>query len=162
MNISELLNSPIIPFEIDDVVLQKLFSFFLHLAPTIDSKTAATIPEDRLIRNWAEYVASLKCESFVFLAPNCSIEKHGLSSTSQISRKSKGFVCKRKDKNEAEHVCLLRHLRNSIAHNNVYLKNAGNRKYLLFEDFNQSKNQSARILLSQSDLKRLKNTIIKK
>lgn len=165
MYISELLSNPIVPFEIEDMVLQKLFSFFLHLAPTIDSKTAANIPEDRLIRNWAEYVSYVNKESFVFLAPNCVIEnhleKHGFALSSQINRKSKGFICKRKDKNEPDYVCLLRHLRNSIAHSNVYLSNAGNRKYLLFEDFNQTKKQSARILLSQSDLKRLKDTIMR-
>ena len=50
---------------------------------------------------------------------------------------------------------------NSIAHCNLYLSNAGNRKYILFEDYNKSGNITARVLLSQADLSLLKREIMK-
>ena len=165
MQISDLLSKTILPFEIDDDKSIKIFSFFLHSAPTIDSKSSAQISDLRLVNNWEEYISEFPKESYAFLSPNCSIEKyfdkHKLSLETEINRKSKGFVCKKKNTTETAYECLLRHIRNSIAHNNVYICNAGNRKYILFEDFNNNKKQSSRILFSQTDLKKLKEIIMK-
>lgn len=58
-------------------------------------------------------------------------------------------------------VCLLRHIRNAIAHGNVYYLNAGNRKFILFEDFNEKSKPTARILFSQTDLKKLKDALLR-
>ena len=165
MTIADILQNHILPFEIADEKLKKLFSFFLHLAPTINSSTAVDIPVSRLTENWNTYISTFSLNTYAFISSNCVfkkyLEKYNLGNRNTVNRKTKSFVCKTKDKSETEYESIFRHLRNSIAHNNVYIINAGNRKFILFEDFNQNKNQSARILLSQTDLQRLKTTIIK-
>ena len=165
MTVAEILQNHILPFEIDDEKLKKLFSFFLHSAPTIDSSTAANIPVNRLEKNWNTYISTFSSNSYTVIAPNCTfnnyIGKYMLDNNNIVNRKTKGFVCKKKTNNETEYKSLFRHIRNSIAHSNVYMINAGNRKFILFEDFNPSKNQSARVLLSQTDLQRLKTTILR-
>ena len=165
MIIADILQNHILPFEIGDEKLKRLFSFFLHSAPTIESATAANIPINRLVNNWNTYISGYSSDSYAVIAPNCIFNnylgKYKLDNNAVVNRKVKGFVCKKKTNSETEYESLFRHLRNSIAHNNIYMINAGNRKYLLFEDFNQSKNPSARVLLSQTDLQKLKAEIMK-
>ena len=166
MTISDIKENKIAPFEIDDIKLTRLFSFFLHSAPTIDSNLASRIDEDRLLKNWNNFVSqftngriSLYSNSYKKLIQQ--FEKHGLSDESTVSRRLKVIVCNRKNNVEKDYQCVLRHLRNSIAHCNLYLSNAGNRKYILFEDYNKRGNITARILLSQADLSLLKREIVK-
>ena len=165
MTIDDILQNQILPFETDDEKLKKIFSFFLHSAPTIDSSTAANIPVDRLAENWNTYICDFSPNTYAVIAPNCVFKNHlgkyNLDNSNTINRKTKGFVCKRKTNSETEYESVFRHIRNSIAHSNVYMINAGNRQFILLEDFNKSKNQSARILLSQTDLQRLKATIMR-
>ena len=165
MQISDIKSNQIKPFEIENDKLTRLFSFFLHTAPTIDSASASIIDSGRLQRNWDTFISSVSIDCFVFLAPNCVIEryfeKYNLHNEANINRRSKGFICKRKVNTEKDYECVLRHLRNAIAHSNVYMNDAGNRKYILFEDFNKTKKQSSIILLSQADLARLKKEIMK-
>ena len=165
MTISDLFKHRILPFENADIKLTKLFSFFLHTAPTIDSRSSTTISEERLEHNWKNFINTFNSEEYCFLSQQCSIEKYfdkfNLTLAIELKRKTKAFVCKRKDLKETDYTCFLRHIRNAIAHSNVYVVNAGNRKFILFEDFNKSKKQSSRILLSQTDLKRLKDEIMK-
>jgi len=166
MTISDIKENKIAPFDIDDIKLTRLFSFFLHLAPTIDSNLASRIDEDRLLKNWNNFVSQftngrISLYSYSYKKLIQQFEKHGLSDESTVSRRLKAIVCKRKDKEETDSQCVLRHLRNSIAHCNLYLSNAGNRKYILFEDYNKKGNITARILLSQADLSLLKREIMK-
>lgn len=168
MTINDIKDNNIAPFEIDDIKLARLFSFFLHLAPTIDSNLASRIDEDRLLSNWNNYVPqfingriSLYSDSYSSEKLIQQFEKHGLSDEAKVRRRLKAIVCKRRDKAETDYQCVLRHLRNSIAHGNLYLSNAGNRKYILFEDYNKRENITARILLSQADLSLLKREIMK-
>lgn len=168
MTISDIKENKIAPFEIEDIKLTRLFSFFLHSAPTIDSILASRIDEDRLLKNWNDFVSqfangriSLYSDSYSSEKLIQQFEKYGLSDESTVSCRLKAIVCKRKNKAETEYQCVLRHLRNSIAHCNLYLSNAGNRKYILFEDYNKSGNITARILLSQADLSLLKREIMK-
>ena len=161
MKIAEILSNHIAPFETEDVKLKRLFSFFLHLAPTISSSSAGNIPKAGLDQAWASFLreAKIKNESFRFYTSGSinekQLERYSLSSSSTVSRQSRHFICSRKAADECEMSCLLRHLRNSIVHSNVYLLN-NNRKYILFDDFNTRQNCSARILLSQGDLTVLK------
>ena len=165
MQIKDLRNNQIVPFECGDVKLIALFSFFLHRAPTIESATAMVIDSERLQNNWTAFVNDTQIQYSEFIASNCNIknyiEKNQLQDDADVNRRTKCFVCKTKTKDEAECNCFLRHIRNSIAHSNVYLLHAGNRKYIMFEDFNTTGNQSALILLSQSDLERLKKYIVR-
>ena len=166
MTISDIKENKIAPFEIDDIKLTRLFSFFLHSAPTIDSNLASRIDEDRLLSNWNNFVSQFANERISLYSDSYPSEKqqfkkHGLSDEATVRRRLKNIVCKRKNKAETDYQCVLRHLRNSIAHCNLYLSNAGNRKYILFEDYNKSVNITARILLSQADLSLLKREIMK-
>lgn len=165
MQISDIKTNRIIPFEIEDIKLIRLFSFFLHKSPTIDSNTAAMIEVERLERNWERFISEFSKDNYKFLASNCSIERYmeryKLHNEANVNRRSKGFICKYKDNYERDYECVLRHIRNAIAHSNVYMNNAGNRKYLIFEDFNKTKNQSSIMLLSQADLSNLKREIMR-
>ena len=168
MFIGELEENRVLPFEIDGDKLKKLFSFFLHMAPTVDSRMALPVLDEKLLEDrWNEFIEKYSDERYIFLSANSSKEKvensilgYGLASTCVINRKTVGFVCKRKNNKEKDYTCLLRHLRNSIAHCNVCLIKTGNRNFILFDDFNQDKNtHTARILLSQTDLKNLKDKL---
>ena len=168
MTISDIKKNKIAPFEIDDIKLTRLFSFFLHSAPTIDSNLASKIDEDRLLKNWNDFVSRFTSERILVYSKKYpfedfmqQFEKCGLSDESTVSRRLKAIVCKRKEKTEKDYQCVLRHLRNSIAHGNLYLSNASNRKYVLFEDYTKNGNITARILLSQADLSLLKREIMK-
>ena len=165
MTISELITHKIIPFELTDTKLTSLFSFFLHSAPTIESRTAMNIPAEKLQNNWQGFLemSDLKpgiiyAEGYSNLGNSC--EKNGLGTTTEITRRKNGFICIRKGK-EFDYECVLRHIRNSIAHNNVFYCNAGNRKYVLFEDYNQKQKLTARLLFSQTLLTSLKREITK-
>lgn len=172
MKIEDIKKNRILPFEMDDQKLTKLFSFFLHSAPTIESESAMIIDAEKMANNWLQFKVLLPQNRIAFYSASYPpdkfvkcLAKYGLDNEAQVNRRTKAFVVKMKERKEEEpeqeYQCLLRHIRNSIAHGNVYLSNAGNRKYILFEDFNKKGNMSARILLSQADLAALKREIMK-
>ncbi len=169
MTIGEIKQNRIRPFEIDDDRLKQLFSFFLHSAPTVSSATALKIDSDRLQQNWDNFISEINIsdEQYKFISWNSStkdyLERYGLIDTTTVNRKSKGFVCKKTKNLEMDFECVLRHIRNSIGHSNVYMNKAPKRKYILFEDFNMKANpptHTATLLFSQTDLSRLKRAII--
>ena len=109
---------------------------------------------------------NIKDDQFIFLSSRNNINNYKISyklnDEATINRKCKGFVCKRANNFEKDYECVLRHIRNSIGHSNVYVNKEPKRKYILFEDFNpQTKVQTAIILFSQTDLSRLKQAIVK-
>ena len=166
MTISDIKENKLAPFEIEDTKLRRLFSFFLHTAPTIDSNLASKIDEDRLSNNWNNFVSNyankkISLYSYSFEKLIQQFEKHGLSNESKVSRKLNAIVCKKKNQAETNYQCVLRHLRNSLAHCNLYIANAGNRKYILFEDYNKKGNITARMLLSQDFLNKLRKELMK-
>ena len=165
MKIEDIENHRILPFEDVNDTLKNLFSFFLHKAPTIESQNAIKIDETILAENWNDFKGSVTECKFVFLPNNAviekSLEKNELSSGYKVGRKTNIFVCKVKTPKESEYECVLRHIRNSIAHDNVFVLKGENRIYILNEDFNSTKKMSAKILLSQSVLAILKRKIFK-
>lgn len=91
-----------------------------------------------------------------------------MSDDNPVNRKTNSVFCKKKCtgkgiESETDYQCILRHMRNSIAHGNVYLSDEGksNRKYILFEDYNRTGTLTARILLAQTHLRNLKQGIMK-
>ena len=64
MQISDIKTNRIIPFEIEDIKLIRLFSFFLHKSPTIDSNTAAMIEVERLERNWERFISEFSKDNY--------------------------------------------------------------------------------------------------
>ena len=168
MTINDIKENKIAPFEIEDTKLRRLFSFFLHTAPTIDSNLASKIDEDRLLNNWNRFVSNYANKKISIYSDSYSSEnliqqfgKHGLSNESKVNRKLNAIVCKKKKQAETEYQCVLRHLRNSIAHCNLYISNSSNRKYILLEDYNKSGNITARMLLSQDFLNKLRKELMK-
>ena len=165
--VQDLLSNPITPFDIDDQKLIKLFSFFLHTAPRISSNRAMPIDDIRLMANWNIFITDFGNDAYQFVATTYPksiaslYENYHLASTSELRHRARGFVCRKNDKDELNVVCLLRHIRNAIAHGNVYYLNAGNRKFILFEDFNEKSKPTARILFSQTDLKKLKDALLR-
>ena len=166
MKISEMKNNQIPPFEIEDEKVRKLLSFYIHYAPTIESNTAISVDENKLKSNWNKFFENAKFSYFKIYNENYKLSeeifsKNQLGDNQILNRKNLSVVCKRKHKNEEDYECILRHIRNSIAHNNIYIVNAGSRKYILLEDYNKSKNITSRMLLSQTILSELKRCIMK-
>lgn len=165
MTINDVKENKIAPFEIEDTKLRRLFSFFLHTAPTIDSNLASKIDEDRLLNNWNNFVSNYANNKILVYSYSYELiqqfEKYGLSDESKVSHKLNAIVCKKKKQAETNYQCVLRHLRNSLAHCNLYIANAGNRKYILFEDYNKKGNITARMLLSQDFLNKLRKELMK-
>ncbi len=59
MDIAELLANRIAPFEIADEKIKKLFSYYLHLAPTIESAFAAVVPSVGVQQLWIQVMSDL-------------------------------------------------------------------------------------------------------
>jgi hypothetical protein len=163
MKFSEIKKNACPPFEEEDRELLLLFSFFLHKAPTIDSNLALKSYKDSI--KWNNYIRNWKESTYKFYAskfPKDNVLKHyKLVETANISNKYRTFICVKKDKGESDYECFVRHIRNSIAHGYVYINKQQNRVYILLEDYNSNKNKQAIILVSKSDLIKLKKEIEK-
>ena len=161
MNLSEIKKNNIAPFETEDKDLRLLFSFFLHKAPTINSKLA--IKGKKYDKKWNEFIRNWKDKTYRFYSskfPDHKIlEQYKLSNNAKIVNKDRAFLCLKTNKEESDYKCFVRHLRNSIAHGYVYVKNTSNRIYLLFEDYNKNLNMTAIILVSKQDLIKLRKEI---
>lgn len=161
MTIQELLTFRVKPFDINDKKLISLFSFFLHSAPTIDNRPEVYIPPEILEHKWDNFIKDWGDKTYRFYSPDHfpndeKLEEFNLAEHSIINRKSKAIVCSKRDPIEPDYECLLRHVRNAIAHGYVFLNNRGNRKYILMQDFNTNNKLRAMILMSQAELQNLK------
>ena len=158
MKISEIKMHNICPFEVKDSKLQLLFSFFLHKAPTIDSRLA--IKSKKYDVKWKSYIKNWKEKTYRFYSKQIPSEnilsQYKLTDIKEVGNKDRAFVCTKKDPTESDYECFARHLRNSIAHGFVFMVAKKNRTYLFFEDYNKNKNRMAIILVSKSDLEKLK------
>lgn len=158
MKISEIKMHNICPFEVKDSKLQLLFSFFLHKAPTIDSQLAIKNKKHDL--KWNSYIKNWKENTYKFNSKKIHgeniLSQYKLTEIKEVGNKDRAFVCVKKDPTESDYECFARHLRNSIAHGFVFMVAKKNRTYLFFEDYNKNKNRMAIILVSKSDLEKLK------
>lgn len=66
MKIADILSNHIVPFETEDMKLKSLFSFFLHLAPTISSSSAGDIPKAGLARTLASFLRETRIQNDSF------------------------------------------------------------------------------------------------
>ncbi len=141
---SNLGNLLIIPFEDGTVDLQKLFSFFLHSAPDVESAHSRRIPKAKHSVIFSMMIENCHFKYQKFCWSQAPIEKElskGYLNGETICLKCKRFVCKKKqtvkgNPPETDLDCFLRHIRNAIAHGRVYYNHAGNRVHIVFEDEN--------------------------
>ncbi len=148
--------------------LRKLFGFFQYEAPNIPSYISSYIPQKQHNELLKEMLGSWDVENYSFIAQNKNINKYlsfNYLMDDNLCSRCNRFVCKRSTKNgykETDLECLLRHLRNALAHGRLFVIHGGNYISILFEDRNTTGNISARIICYQTDLKKWKNLIEKK
>lgn len=155
------------PFDGVTPDIHRLFSYFLHNAPDIQSVHSKTIPLEfhsglfsRMLQNRHFYY-----QKFCWL--NAPIQKElekGFLAGDALCLKCKRFVCKKEQRRknqlpESDLDCFLRHIRNAIAHGRVYYLHGGNRVHIIFEDINDAGNITARIVCIKADLEYWKKTL---
>lgn len=148
------------PLNYENKSLHQLFIYYLHLSPDIESTWSLSIKREKHPIIFQQLFENRHFEYKRFYSSNTQIEPEmihaGLSGT-DICLKCKRFVCKKKQNTkkmlpETDLDCFLRHMRNSIAHGNVFIIPRKNRIHILLEDYNSTGNLSARILCTKSDL----------
>lgn len=153
--------------EISDLRTQ--FAFFQYQAPNISSYVSSNLDREKHEELLCKLLKSWNKENYDFIPPNAKIadalESKGLKGDI-ICNYCKRFICKRKKKSsktghkETDLECLLRHLRNSLAHGRVFIIHGGNYISILFEDIDSDKKISARIICNRADLKKWRELII--
>lgn len=166
-NNQNLNNLLIVPFESPTLEVRKLFSYFLHIAPNIESAHSKIIPSEKHDEIFERMMNNRHFKYKRFCSANAVIEQEFCEcnlNDVNICLKCKRFVCKRRKqtkakKQETDLNCFLRHIRNSIAHGRVYYCHAGNRIHIVFEDENSTGKLSARIVCIKADLEHLKQVL---
>ena len=158
-NLSDCL---IVPFEDPPDNVRQLLSYFLYRAPNIASVQAKQIPSDKHAIVFQQMMENRHFKYQKFCNSNDHLNEEfekGFIRGSSICLNCKRYVCqkygKQKKPLETDLNCFLRHIRNAIAHGNVYYKHTGNRVFLVFDDYNTTygkKNHSARIVCVKADL----------
>lgn len=155
-SISKLL---VAPFEINNLQVKRLLSYFLHLAPNIESTHSIKIDKDKHNEIFSRMFENRRFKYAKFCASNAKIDNEllkGYLYGDLICLKCKRYVCKKKkgkiNQEETDLECFLRHIRNAIAHGRVYYCHAGNRVHIIFEDMNDKGSISARIVCIKADL----------
>ena len=161
----------IVPFECEIGELKQLFSYFHYKAPNVDSLKSPYL-EPAYHEGILEDIVNGN-ENFHFCPQNAvtddELKKLNLNGTIVCS-KCKRFLCKRMTsrnakrdttRKETDLECLLRHLRNSIAHSHIFVIQGGNYTSILFEDQNDKGNTTARIVCCQADLRKWRSILEK-
>ena len=142
-----LSNHLIVPFKDANKAIQRLFSYFLHSDPNIESLHSKDIERNKHLEIFERMMKERHFQYQKFCWANAIIENElmkGNLNGDGICLKCKRFVCKQKPMQkekpqETELECFLRHIRNAIAHGRVYSYNPKNKYHLDFEDENQVK-----------------------
>ena len=130
MTIQDLKENKIVPLDIDDEKLRALFGYFLYRAPTINSLHASHISNETLNIMWLKYLSGWDSKNrFRFYSANSDfpsenvLRSYSLSDDSKRHRSICAFICfKLSEKpEEAEYACLLRQIRNALAHGHVFV-----------------------------------------
>lgn len=157
-----------VPYETNPKRLTSVFVFYQYKAPSISSSLSKPKPKGKCIEVFSEFIKNENIESKV-IGQSAKISK-ALSpmniNGNHICFKCSRFVCKRKNPQdgvkEEDYESFFRHLRNSIAHGNVYCLITNNNTYLVFDDYSSSDKNAltARIVITKAQLERLKNNIL--
>ncbi len=154
-----------VPFEAKDVSLKNLFCYFLYRAPGINSAHKGYLEQERseiLLEKINEKVDG----KIQFCCPNAQMKKELAKinlADNELCLKCTRAMCKRsgsqKPPLESDLACLLRHIRNSIAHGYVYFRKSNQKFYLLFEDYTPEGKLSAKIVCCKEDLEQWKSIL---
>lgn len=155
------------PFDELPADMQKLCSFFLHLAPDIESVHSSKIPEELHAELFLRMLQDRHFKYQYFCPANAQIQKElekGFLDEETLCLNCKRFVCKKQKQVkgqllESDLDCFLRHIRNAIAHGRVYYLHSGKRVHIVFEDINPKGKLSARIVCIKADLQCWKRTL---
>ncbi len=158
----------IIPFDGENTKLWEYFNYFLYKAPNIESDASINILKELHEEVFNQLIEVAKIESYSIPNYNARNEKALRSQNlfgNELCLKCKRMIIKRK-KHDSKSVaetnmeCLLRHIRNSIAHSRVYVAKDNNCSKIIFEDAAQRKGPAnTRIVCVQNDLKKWKEIL---
>lgn len=148
-------NTLVVPTDLEDDELRQLLGYFQYRAPGISSEQSFVIPETNHQAVYDELFQHKQYEAKEFYQSNKTIKRHIANNHlvgNSICVKCKRFVCRLDNGDETRLNCLLRHIRNSIAHGRIHLLNDRG-YYLCFEDINKKGSITARIICNKEDLK---------
>lgn len=104
MKIKDIKENRITPFEIGDEKIKSLFSFYLHKAPTIESKCSIDLNSSMLDERWTNFknsISNIKTKFVSYSYTSDDLLKRmvgcGLDEESPVNRKTNAFVCKKKN-----------------------------------------------------------------
>ena len=162
----------VIPIECDVGKLRSLFAYFQYRAPNIDSLHSPLLSVDKheKVLEAIKKTHNSRNGEYVFCAHNANTESEFTQRAlwgDVICGKCKRFVCKRMTnhakrdsvRKETDLECLLRHIRNSLAHGHVFVNHGGNFISVCFEDVNDKHKLTARIVCGQADLMKWKRIL---
>ena len=155
------------PQECDIGDLRKLFGYFQYKSPNTSSYQCESLDKQYHEKLFTEMMKSWKNDSYRIIPSNATFDKESPKvalSGSSVCSYCKRFLLKRnKTKNgnrETDFMCLIRHLRNSLAHGRVFVIHGGNSIKIMFEDYDtRNKVITARIICNQSDLRKWRSLI---
>lgn len=149
--------------------LRSLFGFFQYTAPNTTSYQCENLESLYHEGLYNEMLRSWKQDVYKIIESNEPFDKKAsqyVLTGDSVCSYCKRFVCKRKKtkkgQKESDFDCLMRHIRNSLAHGRVFVIHGGNSIKVMFEDYDMNnKVVSARIVCNQSDLRKWR-TLVKK
>ncbi len=157
------------PQIIDIGDLRILFGYFQYKAPNTSSYQSKKLDESYHADLFKDMMRSWKKENASIIPFNSTYDKESpkfaLNGNSVCSFCKRYLLKRSKPKNnvqETDFNCIVRHLRNSLAHGRVFVIHAGNSIKIMFEDYdNKNRTISGRIICNQSDLKKWRALINK-
>ena len=140
--------------------LRELFGYFQYRTPNTSSYQCETLDTAYHQSLYHEMVKSWNQENISIIPFNATFDQESPSyalSGNSVCSYCKRFLCKRAKpyhgNPETDFDCLLRHIRNSLAHGRVFVIHGGTSIKILLEDYDtKNKVITARIICNQSDL----------
>lgn len=144
------------------VKLRKEVDFFLQLAPGIDSENAEPALEDGLAGEAYAEMCKLSNinEDNIFICDRRR-RKFSRDDFKDVDFSQRMIYCHKKEK-ESELSSLLRHMRNALAHGNLFVKFFRNNTLVCLQDFCRDGKPSALIVTNKATLEKWRNCLERK
>lgn len=148
------------PLADENFRMKQIVRFFMYEAPGINSKTAApSLSEESQKEVWNKLLNEIKIDTKDAIV--CSRRKFKLPpEESKNAFFNKPFLYCQKGDKETEFESLLRHLRNALAHGNLFIKEMKRDTQVCLLDFDKHNNPTAKIVTNKATLKRWMNCIV--